>query len=332
MIFHPAILALLISSFLIVTMAVYSSLFGVQILRHWDIESGSEKQLLLERRTYLISTLLAYLFGFQLVSLFLFVFTADEIRSLFTGAMCAAGSFNLNQWGYPALLLKALNFILAGLWLILNYADNRAYNYPLIRKKYLFLVLLTPFLAAEAVLQAKYFFALHPDIITSCCGSLFSSGNEGLGGRLAALPELPSKVALFATFALTAASGIVSLLRGKGIYLFAAAGGFFFLAAAAGIVSFVSIYVYELPSHHCPFCILHGEYHYIGYPVYVTLFAGAICGIGAGVLAPFRHIESLKAIIPPLQKKLTITALTLFSIFIAIIVYILTTSGLVMEA
>ncbi|MRR15001.1 MAG: hypothetical protein EG826_00945 [Deltaproteobacteria bacterium] len=331
MIFHPAILALLIASFLIVTMAVYSSFFGVQILRHWDIQSGSEKQLLLERRTYLISTLLAYLFGFQLVSLFLFVFTADEIRSLFTGAMCAAGSFNLNRWGYPALLLKAFNFILAGLWLILNYADNRAYNYPLIRKKYFFLVLLTPFLAAEAVLQAKYFFALHPDIITSCCGSLFSTGNAGLGGRLAALPEGPSKIALFAAFILTAGSGILSLWRGKGIYFFAIASGIFFLFAAAGIVSFVSIYVYELPAHHCPFCILHSEYQYIGYPIYVALFAGVICGIGTGVLAPFRHIESLKAIIPRLQKNLTITALILFSIFIGIVVYILATSGLIME-
>lgn len=331
MIFHPAILALLISSFLIAAMAVYSSFFGVQILRHWDIASGSEQQLLLERRTYLISTLLTYMFSFQLLSLFLYIFTADSLHSLFTGAMCAAGTLHLNGYGYPVLFLKAFNFIFAGLWLILNYADNKAYDYPLIRKKYFFLVGLTPFLIVEAVIQARYFFSLHPDIITSCCGSLFSTGNQGLGAALAALPELPSQIALFLTFGLMAVSGGISLLRGRGIYLFAVFCGLFFLVALAGIISFVSIYVYELPSHHCPFCLLHNEYHYVGYPLYISLFAGTICGMGAGILAPFSSVGSLAATLPGLQKRLTISALVLFSVFILIIMYLMLASGLRMD-
>lgn len=331
MIFHPAILALLVSSFLIAAMALYASFFSVQILRRWDIASGSEGQLILERRTYLISTVLAYLLGFQLISLFLYVFTADELHSLFTGAMCAAGTLNINGYGYPALLLKMVTFILAGLWLILNAADNTAYDYPLIRKKYLVLIMLTPLLIAEAVIQARYFILLHPDIITSCCGSLFGVENRGLGATLAALPETPAKVAFFTAFCFAAASGLLSFWKGRGIVVFAAASGLFFLAALAGMISFISIYVYELPSHHCPFCILHREYGFIGYPLYIMLFAGAICGIGTGILAPFRHIESLKAVIPSLQKKLTIVALILFSVFTVIIVYILATSGLVME-
>lgn len=330
MIFHPAILALFVSSLLIASMAVYSTIFGVQILRHWDIESGSEKQLLLERKTYLISTLLGYLFSFQLLSLFLFVFTADDLHSLFTGAMCAAGSLNLNGYGYPTLLLKSFNFILAGLWLILNYTDNRAYDYPLIRKKYFLLILLTPFLVAEAALQARYFFALHPDIITSCCGSLFGTGNKGIGAALATFPEWPSRIALFSAFGLTMAGGIASIIRRKGIYvyIFAAASGLFFLAAIAGIISFISIYVYELPSHHCPFCLLHSEYGYVGYPLYITLFAGTICGAGTGILAPFRKVESLTEILPRLQNKLTISALVFFSLFMLMVFYLLATSGL----
>ncbi len=328
MIFHPAIIALLVSSTLVAAMAVYSSFFGLQILRQWDITSGSENQLQLERRTYLISTLLAYMFGFQLLSLFLYVFTADRMHSLFTGAMCAAGTLNLNGYGYPTLLFKIFNFIFAGLWLTWNYADNKAYDYPLIKVKYLFLVLLTPFLVAEAILQARYFFALHPDIITSCCGTLFSAGNQGLGATLAALPELPSQVALFLTFGLMATSGVMTLLRGKGIYIFAALSGLFFLVSVVGIVSFVSIYVYELPSHHCPFCLLHSEYSYVGYPLYISLFAGAISGLGVGLLAPFRNVMSLAAILPGLQRKLTISALVLFSVFMIIIIYLMLASGL----
>ena len=66
MVFHPAILALYISSILIGFMVLYSALHGVQILKRWDLRSGSELQLLLERKTYLVSTLLAYAFAFQL--------------------------------------------------------------------------------------------------------------------------------------------------------------------------------------------------------------------------------------------------------------------------
>jgi hypothetical protein len=68
MIFHPSILALYVASILISFMVLYSVYYGFQILRRWNIQSGSEAQLVLERKTYLISTLLTYVFGFELLS------------------------------------------------------------------------------------------------------------------------------------------------------------------------------------------------------------------------------------------------------------------------
>ena len=44
--------------------------------------------------------------------------------------MCAAGTLNVNAYGYPALILKVVNAVLAGQWLILNHADNRVPDYP----------------------------------------------------------------------------------------------------------------------------------------------------------------------------------------------------------
>ena len=101
---HPGIIALLIASGLISFLALYAAWYGVVILRHWDIGSGSSRQLDLERRTYLISTILSNVFIFQLLSLFLFIYTADSLCTLFTGAMCAAGTLNVNGYGYPVLL------------------------------------------------------------------------------------------------------------------------------------------------------------------------------------------------------------------------------------
>jgi len=104
-------------------------LFRLQILRRWDLKSGSEVQLALERRTYLISTLLAYGFGAQLLSLFLFAFTADQLHSFFVGR-CAPPDSLRERLRLSAFVLKIVNFLLAGLWLLVNYVDNRGYDYP----------------------------------------------------------------------------------------------------------------------------------------------------------------------------------------------------------
>ena len=211
MIFHPAVISLSAGSLLVSSMLLYSSWFGGGILRKWDLRSGSELQLSLERRTYLISTILSYAFGFQLMSFFLFVFTADHLHILFTGAMCAAGTLNVNEYGYPTIMLKAVNFILVGLWLIMNYTDNKAFDYPLIRKKYAALLILTPFVLAETLLQGAYFLGLRAEVITSCCGSLFSGDSDGVASEIVSLPQRPLMTAFYAVMPATILLGIFSL-------------------------------------------------------------------------------------------------------------------------
>jgi len=315
MTFHPATLALHLSSILIGFMILYSSLTGIRILRRWDIESGSELQLVLERRTYLVSTFLAYAFGFQLFSLFLMIFTAEHLHILFAGAMCAAGSFYVNGYGYPALVFKVVNFFLAGLWLILNNADNRAHDYPLIKKKYLFLLLLAPLILVEMVLQWNFLLRLNPDVITSCCGSLFSSEAGTIVSEIASFPSLPMKVVFYLTAVAVLASGLFFYWKNRGGYLFASLSACFFPVSILSILSFISLYYYELPTHHCPFCLLQKEYRYAGYPLYLSLLAGCVSGLGVGVLMPFRKVGSLSENLPALQRKLTLISLILYLIF-----------------
>ncbi len=306
MILHPAIIALLVSSILITVLVLFAFWYGIKILRFWDLRSGSSLQLDLERRTYLISTVLSYVFGFQLISLFLLIYTADSLSTLFTGAMCAAGTFNVNTYGYPLLVLKLINFLLAGLWLTVNYADNRAYDYPLIRKKYAFFLLLSPFIALETVLQTLYFLGLRPDVITSCCGSLFSAGSSGVAGDLSAFPAIPMQYAFTGIMVSTIALGVAVAVAGKGGYALFITAAAAFIMGIASLISFISPAIYELPSHHCPFCVLQKEYGYIGYLFYATLLGGAVTGMGAGVLSVFRSIPSLAVIIPSLQRRLAV--------------------------
>jgi hypothetical protein len=331
MTFHPATLALHVSSLLILFMILYSTRYGIRILRRWDIQSGSELQLALERRTYLISTLLAYTFGLQLFSLFLFVFTVDHLHTLFVGAMCAAGSLFVNGYGYPALILKIVTFLLAGLWLILNYADNRGYDYPLIRKKYFFLIAIAPFIITEMALQWNYFLRLNPDVITSCCGSLFSTDTGRIASEIASLPSIPMKIAFYLTVVSTVLSGIYFYLKNRGGYLFAFLSGSTFLVSTLSIISFISLYYYELPTHHCPFCILQKEYGYVGYPLYLSLLVGTVSGMGVGILMPFRKMRSLSETLPSLQKRLALISSILYLIFAVMVTLRMVFSDFILE-
>lgn len=321
MILYPPIIALLLGSFLVSMMLLYSASFAIKILRSWDIKSGSELQLGLERKTYLISTIIGYAFGFQLISFFLFIYTADDLCVFFVGAMCAVGTLHVDPFGYPTLIMKILNFLLAGTWLIVNYTDNKAYDYPLIRKKYYLLLLITPFVLAETVLQLLYFLGLHPNIITSCCGSLFSAEAPGAAGGLIAFPSIPMKIVFYSGIAATLVSGAFFYRTARGGYFFSLLSALTFFISIAALISFISLYFYELPTHHCPFCILQKEYGYIGYVLYALLLSGALSGIGTGALLLFRKEASLVDIIPAITCRLTLASVLAYAVFAAITTY-----------
>lgn len=124
--------------------------------------------------------------------------------------------------------------------------------------------------------------------------------------------------------------GVYFYLRGKGGYLYSVLTLAMFGVSLASIISFISVYIYELPTHHCPFCIVMEEYGYIGYLLYLPLFAAAVTGTGIGVLLPFRGVESLREVLPRLIKKLTLLSLTLYLAFTAIVIYKIATSNLVL--
>lgn len=305
MILHPGILALICGSGIALLLLLYATGLGLKILRRWDFDSSSEEQLILERKTSLVSTLVSCALGFHIFSIVLFIFTVDEIHTLFVGAMCATGSLNANPVGWSALYAKILVFFAAALWLTLNHLDTRAEDFPLVKRKFAFLLPLTPLLAADLYLQVAYFLGLHPEVITSCCGSLFSQAGSGIAAELSALPAKPVMAAFYGSALLYLGSGLSCLLRdGRFLrYLFSLLTTVFFIVAGAAIVSFISLYIYELPTHHCPFDILQRHYGFVGYPLYFGLFGGTLFGLLPGLLQPLKKTASLAPEIARLEKK-----------------------------
>ncbi|HBI16522.1 MAG TPA: hypothetical protein DDY20_13620 [Desulfobulbaceae bacterium] len=330
MIFHSGILALLIGSVLVTVMTLYAGLLGTVVLLRWDFQSSSAYQLSLERKTYLISTIMNYVLGFQILSVFLFVYTAEDIHQLFVGAMCATGSLNANPVGWLALLSKIIICFAAGLWLVLNYLDHLGEDFPLVRLKYAVLLVLLPCICADLYLQLQYFLGLDPDIITSCCGSLFSTSGGSVASSIAGLPAGPSMVVFYTGFVLYAVTSLFGLFWEKAFlrYLHSSLAALFFIISMASVVSFISMYVYELPTHHCPFDMIQKEYSFIGYPLYATLFCGVFFGLLPGIFQRAGSIPSLQRNFRKIERTWLLFSLGCMTSFVMLTTYMVLFSNL----
>ncbi|MFN3885029.1 MAG: hypothetical protein ACK4Q4_09765 [Rhodocyclaceae bacterium] len=332
MIFQPAIIALLLAAGLSLAMLVIAAPFAVRVIRHWDITSGSERQLKLERLTYLFSTLVAFVCMMQIASALLFVFNADKLSVMFVGAMCAVGALNVNDYGFPALYAQLALFFLATTWLAINHADAHARDYPLVKLKYALLLAILPLFALSLWLQWRYFSGLKADVITSCCGSMFSEGSPSLASEVSALEAKPAMLIFYGTLlaAMTVslwhrqrrddASGFATTLASAGA----------FVASIGGIIGFVSLYVYEHPHHHCPFCLLKPEYDYQGYALYIPLFAATAAGLAVGVLRLFSRRPSLARLIPDLTGRLAGVAAFGYGAFLLVASWMVWRSNLIL--
>jgi hypothetical protein len=197
-------------------------------------------------------------------------------------------------------------------------------------RSYAALLVLLPAVAAVLWLQLQYFLNLRADVITSCCGSLFSEDTKGLTGDMAALDPGPAMVGFYAALAVAFATAAFHAQTRRGGYWVVLTSIAAFVAALAGIIAFVSLYIYEHPHHHCPFCILKPEYDWQGYWLYIPLFIATACGIGAGAVQPFRRVESLRQVIPQASARLAAIAAAGFLLFALIATIFVARSNLIL--
>ena len=314
MMLHPPVMALSLAAVLSAAALSGAGFFSVRLLRHWNLASGARRQIELERRTYLISTTLTLVMGLQGLALLLMVFNADSMAPMLIGAMCAFGTFNASVYGFPALYAKIALFFVAVVWLAMNHADMKARDYPLTRRKYALLLLIAPLGLADAGLSLAYFADLKTDTLTSCCGSVFNPEKAGVGADAAALDPKTALALLFVSLGFTTALGWLADRRPVVAASYGAVSAAFFAVALVAVVSAVSIYIYENPHHHCPFCLLKREYSYIGFALYVPLFLGTACGLASGVLS-IRPPHSMQSGLKRFTRQLRLVSMCGFLIF-----------------
>ena len=300
-----------------------SGVFALRLLRHWDPTRGTRRQIELERRTELVATVLAQVLMLQAVALVLMVYNADRSAPLLVGAMCAFGSFNASAWGFPALLAKIGLFFGAGVWLALHHSDQVARDFPLTRRKYLWLLVLAPLAVLDAVLTVGYFVDLAPDTITSCCGSTFKPEAPGLAAQASALSPHQALWMLGGAWAAVLVWAALAPQRRWLAVAYGVVGPVFMAVALTAVVAAVSVYVYESPHHHCPFCLLKPEYGYVGFALYLPLFLGTAAALNSGVLSwrpPASLADHLPGRVRRLQR-LSMLGFTWFALLSAVLVW-----------
>jgi hypothetical protein len=310
-------LGLTLCSLIVLFLGLIASRTALRVLLHWNPASDSNQQIRLENETWLASTLVAYGLGFQIIMLVLFVLAADHYCQVIVGAMCATGALLANQWGIPTLIVKIGGVFLYGFWIVMHQIDIRSEHYPLVRVKYYYLLFLLPLLLADNLLQFFYIANLSPDIITSCCAVVF--GDSGSEGRNL-LTGFDRQTTLIAYYGLTVCLLATStLLIRHWQKVLAAVHGvlwlIFFSVAILSIITIFSSYIYAMPFHSCPFCILKPEYGYIGFAIYGTLIIATFSGISAPLVELFKNQKGLLGVVRNYQKQAVFLSLVLLIIF-----------------
>jgi len=301
---------ILLSNQVIVYLLSESILFGLlliafiitlEILIKWDFGSYSEQQFRLERRAYLVMTILLFVFVVKFLLLIYFVFAIDSLSLLVPGAMCAAGVISANDYGMLLLLLKLLILFFLLLWMAINRYDLQAKNYPLFRIKSWLFVSIFLVIAIETGVDFAYFGHIDTLEPVNCCSTLY--------GQLEGANPLPfglNTMILLILFYLLYVAVMASALSSQRVSFMVALLLFVFIAYYS-VVYFFGTYIYELPTHNCPFCMLQKEYYYVGYLVWGALFVGTYLGLISSVMEIGLKVE---------RNRERMVALALLSIFV----------------
>ena len=285
MLLMPEVLSILILDIIFLIFGSIAFILSIKIFFKWDINSTSKKQYKLEKQSFLTATIIKYIFALKLPLFLFFIFTLDKISNVLTGAMCAAGVVDATEYGTYLFILKLLNIYLFGFWLVIHYIDIKNEHLSKTRLKFGFFILAFFVFITEIALEITMFTAIDIDKIVSCCGSLYSSSSTSYISNIF-LIDTPILLSLFyGNFALIVIlyffkQRIASLAK----YLFTIANLFFIIVSIISLIAFFGTYIYELPTHHCPFCFLQKDYNYVGYFIYILLFIGTFNGVIIGFI------------------------------------------------
>jgi hypothetical protein len=274
MILSAEVIAILILDFIFLFFSLIAFYLSIKIYFNWDINSTSTLQYKLEKQSSLAATIIKYIFIIKLPLFLFFIFTLDKISNVLTGAMCAAGVVDATVYGTYLFILKIVNIYIFGFWLMLHYIDIKDENLPFVKLKFKLFIFAFIVFIAEISLEFLMFSSIDVSKMVSCCGTLYSSSSTSVISNIFLIDTSVLLVIFYALFFVM----FMAYIK-KNRYIFGISNILFVIVSIISLISFFGTYIYELPTHHCPFCFLQKDYNYVGYLIYILLFLGTFYGI-----------------------------------------------------
>ncbi len=275
--FSNEVIVYLLSEGVLLVLLLVALAVTLKVLSKWDFEQFTPSQFALERQAYLVSTIAFLVFVMKFVLLVYFIFSIDALAVLVPGAMCAAGVITANAYGSYLLILKLVILSLLTLWLYIHFYDMHTRNHQWFKEKSWLFSVICLLILIEFGLDLAYFSHIDTHQPVSCCSALF--------GQLEGANPLPfglNTPLLLILFYLLYSLVILSIKTGQTL-LYIVSNILFVYIAYYAVVYFFGTYVYELPTHKCPFCMFQREYYFIGYVLWGTLFLGSFIGISNAI-------------------------------------------------
>lgn len=275
---RETIVFLLLETLLCVTLLV-AAVGARGVRRGWNFQLATREQYARESRASLVELALVYALLGKLILLPWFWHLLDVLSQFVPGAMCGAGVLYSHELGVPLLSLKVFVPALAGFWLLVHREDLRGEEHPYLGLKMRLAETLAMLAAVEWVLDVTYLRGIPILTPVQCCAAIYGvAGSADVGDPLLSTPLL------LALFGLLYLLHVVTGWWRYGLLHAVVNVGFLGIAYQA-VVRFFGTYVYQLPTHHCPFCLLQREYGYYGYALWSTLLVGVFLGVAAPALA-----------------------------------------------
>lgn len=249
--------------------------FSLIMIRKFDFGSFKSFQYNLEKKSVLVSSVVSFFFITKVCFFFYFLYFLDQLAPSIRGAMCSAGVLNLTPYGNYFIILKIIILFMLFCWYYINREDTYRYGYIFSKLKYKFLLIICFGIFLEFLLELNLFYNINPEKIVSCCSSIFIGEHKKFSTFMLDIENSLSASIYILSFMLL---GIFYFLRRYTIYGFLSL--FFGPISLYSLIDFFSTYIYELPTHRCPFCILQKDYYYVGYLIYFLLFLGIFYGTG----------------------------------------------------
>lgn len=277
MILSPTIITILSLNFIFLIFGAIAFFLSIRIYQKWNLQATTNLQYKLEKQSYLAATIIKYIFLIKIPLFLFFIFTLDNISNSITGAMCAAGVVDATPYGIYLFIFKIINIYLFGYWLMLHHKDSKDENFSLTKQKFFIFIVAFLLLIVEITLELLMFLAIDLTQIVSCCGTLYSSTSSSYISNIFLISPTLQLIVFYTLFTLMILGYFF-----KNKYFFIIINFLFLLIAIITLISFFGTYIYELPTHHCPFCFLQKDYNYVGYFLYTFLFFGTFFGMGVG--------------------------------------------------